>query len=164
MTAFQDKTAGLQRHFEQAVGDILDRCETPQIQFEDGSWGDWDDLPIRLYLRSGRTISMAWSAFDTLWLSADQQLPFDIGITNVRWVEGRDIALTRAMGQRIASVWVGQSGYRPDLAAGLWRRVLIVLENGALEVFNALDEKGYAYHEVKPAGVWVDVFTGEPPE
>jgi hypothetical protein len=34
-------------------------------------------------------------------------------------------------------------------------RLVIELEEGWLEVFNALDENGYAYHEDRPVGVFI---------
>jgi len=127
---------------------------------------DWDDLPIRLYTGAGHMVAMAWSDFDTLWLSAHKELPFDIGDEVIRWGPHHQhhTHLNRALGQRMVGVWLGQYEVRPpNLAAGLWTRVRIDLEQGALEIFNALDENGYAYRDVIPSGVWVDVFAEEGP-
>ena len=37
----------------------------------------------------------------------------------------------------------------------IWTRLVIELDEGWLEVFNALDENDYAYHEDRPAGVFI---------
>jgi len=37
----------------------------------------------------------------------------------------------------------------------IWTRLLIQVDEGWLEVFNALDENGYAFHAERPAGIFV---------
>jgi len=40
-------------------------------------------------------------------------------------------------------------------AVEIWTRLVIGLDEGWLEVFNALDENGYAFHVERPAGVFI---------
>lgn len=37
----------------------------------------------------------------------------------------------------------------------IWTRLLIQVDEGWLEVFNALDENGYIFHAARPAGSFV---------
>ena len=47
-------------------------------------------------------------------------------------------------------IWEGN----PNSAAW-WARLLLEFDRGWLEVFNALDENGYAGHATRPDGEWV---------
>jgi hypothetical protein len=37
----------------------------------------------------------------------------------------------------------------------IWTRLLIEVDGSWLEIFNALDENGYAFHAGRPAGIFV---------
>ncbi|MDW5502021.1 hypothetical protein R6Y99_19710 [Pseudomonas lundensis] len=100
---------------------------------------------------NGQIISVAWSKFDDLWLSNDPSLPFDIYDSKVRWIENTFDDLNRLIGSVILSISLGQD----YLAFGgeaipLGIHLIIETDQGIMDIFNALDENGYAYLPTPP--------------
>ena len=138
--------------FRDAIGSTLLTYETAEIRGDDGRWSPWTDLPIRLITSRGN-IAVSWSGFDTLWIRNDRALPFDIEGAEVRWVNDSLAQLNGALGSVIAGVVVG----RGQMAiAGkeleVWTRLVVHVGNFWLEIYNALDENGYALHDKMPSG------------
>jgi hypothetical protein len=139
--------------FAEVVGSAILRYETAELLLDDGTWESWPDLPIRIYIDTGQLISISWSKFDDLWIAKDLSLPFSIEGSTVRWVATAIDRINSAVGKTIRSVRLGQGemewgGAKVDI----WTRLLIGVDDGWLEVFNALDENGYDFHPQMPPG------------
>lgn len=152
----------IQAHFAALIGERIIRYETAELLLADGTWESWPDLPIRLYTESGRVVAISWSRFEDLWLADDLSLPFPIGDTKVRWVVNGLEAINAAVGASIRSVRLGQG----EMTIGgrgveIWTRLVMELDRGWLEVFNALDENGYAFHAEEPSGTFVSCVSAE---
>lgn len=150
------KIEDIRAHFAPAIGEKILRYETAELLLHDGTWGSWPDLPIRLYVGSDRIVAVSWSRFDDLWLADGLSLPFSIGESVVRWVVNGLEEINAAVGASIQSVMLG----RGEMTIGrkeveIWTRLVIELDRGWLEVFNALDENGYAFHTERPDGIFV---------
>ncbi|GAB4459103.1 MAG: hypothetical protein OHK0037_03890 [Elainellaceae cyanobacterium] len=147
------KQAVIQTAISRLIDRRLLRYETAELRFEDGSWSAWRDLPIRFYTDNGEVVSVSWSKFDDLWIEPDRSLPFSIEGSTVRWVENTLPALNQALGQRICSVSLGTDNRAiADRRFATWTRLLLELESGWLEVFNAFDENGYEFYATRPEG------------
>lgn len=147
------KQAAIQAAMSGLVDRRLLRYETAELRLDDGTWGAWNDLPIRLYVDDGEVVSVSWSKFDDLWIERGLRLPFSIEGSTVRWVENALPALNQALGQRIFSVSLGTDNRAiADRGFATWTRLLLELESGWLEVFNALDENGYEFYATRPEG------------
>lgn len=149
----QSRIDAIRDHGRPLLGQTIERIETAQILLADGTWDDWADLPVRIHCSGGAMISIAWSAFDDLWLSNDESLPFPVDEATTRWRTNRHAKLDAAIGRTIRGLTLG----RGEMTIGsrdieIWTRLLIDLGGNWLEVFNALDESGYAFHIVKPEG------------
>ncbi|OMQ22172.1 hypothetical protein [Serratia oryzae] len=143
------KAEAIKKVFGTFIGATLIGYSTAEI-FVD-RWEPWNDLPIRLAFNNGQIISVAWSKFDDLWLSNDQSLPFDIYDSKVRWIENAFDDLNRLIGGVILSVSLGQDylelgGEETPLDIHL----IIETDRGVMDIFNALDENGYAYLPSRP--------------
>lgn len=150
------KVRGIQRHLAATIGETITRYETAELLFYDGTWGSWPDLPIRLYTGSDRLLAISWSRFDDLWLADDLSLPFPVEDSTIRWISNGIEGINAAVGASIESVMLG----RGEMSIGgkaveIWTRLVIGLDEGWLEVFNVLDENGYAFHDERPAGVFI---------
>ncbi len=133
--------------FGSLIGAQLLRYETAELQFEDGSWESWDDLPIRLFLDSDRVASIAWSRFDDLWLSQSMDLPFDTHGSTTRWIANSKANLNDAIGGHLQSVMIGRGEMSIEgEEVEIWTRLLLEFGDKWLEVYNALDENGYDLH------------------
>ncbi len=105
---------------------------------------------------------MAWSKFDDLWLSNDLSLPFAIGDAVIHWVPNAVPELDAALGKPIRSVWLGRGQMTWDYRdIEIWARLLLGCGDGFVEVYNALDENGYAFHARMPSGTFL--LCAEPP-
>ncbi|MEO6810643.1 MAG: hypothetical protein ABI353_16120 [Isosphaeraceae bacterium] len=150
------KIEDIQSHFVTIVGERITRYETAELLQTDSTWVSWADLPIRLYTGSGRLVAISWSKFDDLWLADDTSLPFPIGDSTVKWVINGLEAINPAVGASIRSVMLGQGEMSIEgKALEIWTRLVIELDEGWLEVFNALDENGYVFHVERPVGVFI---------
>lgn len=151
-----NKVAAIKKVFEKFIGTTLIGYSTAEI-FTD-QWEPWNDLPIRLKFSNGQLIAVAWSKFDDLWLSNDQSLPFDIYDSKVRWVENAFVDVNRLIGGVILSVSLG-SGYLEleGQEITLDTRLIIETDQGVIDIFNALDENGYAYLPTRPQNLTVCV-------
>lgn len=143
------KVEAIKKAFGKVIGATLTGYSTAEI-FVDG-WEPWNDLPIRLAFKDGQKISVAWSKLDELWLSNDQSLPFNIYESKVRWIENTFDDLNRLIGGVIISVSLGQD----YLALGgqkipLNIHLVVETDQGVMDIFNALDENGYAYFSTRP--------------
>ena len=150
------KVSDIQAHFAVLLGETIARYETAELLLDDGTWESWPDLPIRLYTRSNRLLAISWSRFDDLWLADDLSLPFPIEDSTIRWVNNDIEGINAAVGASIESVMLG----RGEMSIGgnpveVWTRLVMGLDGGWLEVFNALDENGYAFHIGRPAGDFI---------
>jgi hypothetical protein len=150
------KVYDIQAHFAVLLGETITRYETAELLLDDGTWDGWPDLPIRLYTGSGKLVAISWSGFDDLWLADDLSLPFSIEDSTIRWANNGIEKLDAAIGASIGSITLGKG----EMSIGgreveIWTRLVIELDRGWLEVFNALDENGYAFHVERPAGVFI---------
>ncbi|MCG8708386.1 hypothetical protein JHU04_001597 [Brenneria sp. 4F2] len=117
---------------------------TAEVLFDE--WEPWNDLPIRLRFDNGGVVAVAWSAFDSLWLANDSSLPFDIYDSHIRWTENSLTELNPLLGGVILSVSLGQIIFTMENKnIPLDARLLINTDRGVLDIFNALDENGYAF-------------------
>lgn len=149
------KIEDIRAHFAPVIGEKILRYETAEL-LHDGTWGSWPDLPIRLHVGTDRIVAVSWSRFDDLWLADGPSLPFSIGESVVRWVVNGLEEINAVVGASIQSVMLG----RGEMTIGgreieIWTRLVIELDRGWLEVFNALDENGYAFHTERPDGIFV---------
>jgi hypothetical protein len=155
-TMLDSKIRAIQEHFAALIGEKILRYETAELLLEDGSWDSWADLPIRLYTESNRLIAISWSKFDDLWLAEDNSLPFSIEGSTIRWVINGLEGIKPVVGSSICSVMLGQGemsiGGKP---VEIWTRLVIEVDAGWLEIFNALDENGYVFHTQKPDGPFI---------
>ena len=150
------KAEDIQAHFSDFIGERIVRYETAELLLIDGIWASWPDLPIRLYNESGRVVAISWSRFDDLWLADDLSLPFPIGDSTVRWVVNGLEEINSAVGTTIRSVMLGRGEMSIEgTEIEIWTRLVIELDRGWFEVFNALDENGYAFHAEQPSGEFV---------
>ena len=139
--------------FATAIGARVHRYSTAEIQHDDGTWEAWPDLPIRLEFDSGHVVSVSWSKFDELWIGTDPDMPFDAGGTTHRWVENAMPAVNDVLGAVIRSVWLGQGHMSIEQREiPIWTRLLVETTKGWLEIYNALDQNGYALHAERPTG------------
>jgi hypothetical protein len=147
------KIGEIRSHFAAVVGARINRYETAERQLDDGTWDRWPDLPIRLYTDAGDVIAISWSRFDDLWIARDLSSPFSIEGSTIRWVDNSIERINAAIGTSIRSVMLGQAEMSTEgKEVEIWTRVLIQLDKGWLEIFNALEENGYDFHAEKPSG------------
>jgi len=143
----------IRSHFAAVVGATIVRYETAELLLDDGTWDSWTDLPIRLYTDASKLIAISWSGFDDLWITEDFSLPFSIEGSTIRWVDNRLVKINAAIGASIRSVMLGQGEMSIDeREVEIWSRILVQLDKGWLEIFNALDGNGYDFHTEKPTG------------
>ena len=149
-----DHKLGLIRsQFAAIVKSKIIRYETAELLNDDNTWISWPDLPIRLYTDTKKLISISWSRFDDLWITGDLSLPFALEDSTVRWVENSIDKIYPVIGETIQAVMLGQGEMSWDgVDVDIWTRLLIELDNGWLEIFNAFDENGYDFHDRMPAG------------
>lgn len=149
----QDKLDSIREQLLPLVGHKIQRFETAEILLSDGTWSDWPDLPIRLFADGNRTLSISWSQFDQLWMAEDDSLPFDIGDATARWQENAPANLEPIVGKTICGASIGRGEMTIEgKEVPIWTRLLIDLGDIWLEIFNALDENGYAVHHSQPDG------------
>ena len=135
------------------IGRTIERFETAEILHDDGTWGDWPDLPIRVYCNNEQMLSVSWSRFDDLWLSNDASLPFIAEDATTRWKSNGIDQITGAIGRTIQGVSLGRGQMSIESREiEIWTRLVFDLGGKWLEVFNALDENGYDLHSAKPDG------------
>jgi hypothetical protein len=150
------KVRDIRERFGPVIGQAILHYETAELLLGDGSWSDWPDLPIRLYTEPGSLVAVSWSRFDDLWLANDTSLPFPTEGSDIRWVVDGIEAITPVIGKAIRSVMLGQGEMLVDgKPVEIWTRLLIRVDGGWLEVFNALDENGYAFHDEMPEGIFI---------
>jgi len=150
------KMRDIQSHFNTIIGEKINRYETAELLHGDGTWESWPDLPIRIFTDSGNIISISWSNFDDLWLTADLSLPFSIEGSAIRWVSNSIEKINAAVGGSIKQVVIGQGEMSIEgTEIEIWTRLLIQVDKGWLEICNVLDENGYNFHTEKPAGVFI---------
>jgi hypothetical protein len=143
-------------YFAELVGKSLLKYETAELRLREGIWDPWNDLPIRLFVGEGDPTAVAWSHFSRLWIERGTALPFSTEGSEVRWVENVIPALGQLIGSELRSVLLGRGqmsieGHEIEI----WTRLLLVFEAGWLEIFNALDENGYAFHSEQPIGEFI---------
>src|SRR5258708_886103 len=102
------KISTIRSSFSAVVWAKLVFYETAELLLDDGSWGPWPDLPIRLYTDTQKLIAIAWSRFDDLWIALDLSLPFPIEGSTVRWVRNSVGKINGAVGNPIGSVLIGR--------------------------------------------------------
>ncbi len=150
---FDTKLKSIRSTFASAIGAKLVGYETAELLLTDGTWSPWPDLPIRLRFADGQLISVSWSKFDDLWLANDESVPFSIEEDSVRWIEKGIDRINVCLGSAIRSVWLGQGAMTwGGVEAEIWTRLALEFDIGWLEIFDALDENGYAFHAKRPMG------------
>lgn len=158
MATEQEKLAAIQKHFAPVIGKQIVRYATAEILYEDGTWDSWTDLPVRIYTTSAGMVAVSWSKFDDLWLANDDSLPFSIEGSTTRWVANGLPEWNACLGATISAVLLGRGAMSIEgRDIEIWTRLVLTLSRGWLEIFNALDENAYAFHEVMPDGEFVDV-------
>jgi hypothetical protein len=156
MAMIDRKITEIRGHFAAFIGEKIIRYETAELLLEDGTWEGWPDLPIRLYTGSGNLVAISWSQFDDLWLADDPSQPFSIEDATIRWVDNGIEKLNAVIGGSIGSVMLGRGEMSIEgREVENWTRLLIQVDEGWLEIFNALDENGYAFHAEKPPGIFI---------
>ncbi len=149
----ENKINAIREAWAPLIGKTIQRFETAEILYDDGTWDDWPDLPLRIYCTDHSLVSVSWSRFDDLWLSNDTSLPFSIENVATRWKSNGITQLHAAIGHKIHSVSLGRSPLPLEShAMAIWTRLVIDLGGPWLEIFNALDENGYDLHLAKPDG------------
>lgn len=137
------------------LGARLVSYETAELLL-DGKWEPWRDLPIRLHTDVPSIVSIAWSRFDHLWIATDASLPFDTGDSHVRWVINAEEDLNPVIGRAIRQVLLGRGQMAIEgEEIEIWTRLLIELDSGWFEIFNALDENGFNLHDDRPQGDFI---------
>jgi hypothetical protein len=149
----EDKISAISEACTPLIGKTIERFETAEILYDDGTWDDWPDLPIRLYCSGHALLSVSWSRFDDLWLSNDLSLPFAAEDATTRWKTNGIEKLVAAIGKSIQGVWLGRGEMSIESRdIEIWTRLVFDLGGSWLEVFNALDENAYELHLDKPDG------------
>jgi len=157
MSADIAKVDAIRKYFAPLIAARIDRYRTAELARDDGTWGSWPDLPIRIYTDSHLLVSVAWSKFDDLWLANDDSLPFDVEDARTRWVENKIADINGCLGRTIRGVMLGRGEMSLEKREiEIWTRLIIDLGDRWLEVFNALDENGYELHDSKPTGEFVN--------
>ena len=151
-----EKIIAIQKHFAPLIGSRINRYETAELLHDDGTYGSWPDLPIRIYSESDSLVSISWSRFDDLWLANDHSLPFAAEDATTRWVKDGVAAINNCLGRMIHSVTLGRGELSIEgQEIEIWTRLVIDLGDRWLEIFNALDENGYDLHKTKPTGEFI---------
>ena len=151
-----EKVRDIRRAFGPAIGSRISAYSTAELLHPDGTWDAWPDLPVRLVWGLGEVIAVSWSKFDDLWIATDDELPFSVKGSTVRWVQGTSAHLDRAVGTTIRSVALGRGEMSIEgTDFEIWGRLLIQTESGWLEISNALDENGYAHYPERPSGEFI---------
>jgi hypothetical protein len=129
--------------------------ETAELQFEDGTWGAWRDLPIRMY-GAGELVSISWWNLDDLWLANDATSPFPAEGLDVRWIENANDEWKTVLGDRFNAVLIGRGEMSiEETDVEIWTRLVIQVGEHWIEIFNALDENGFDFHSHMPDGEFV---------
>lgn len=158
MATKQDKLSAIRKHFAPIIGSQMIRYETADILYEDGTWDNWPDLPIRIYTSSDGMVAVSWSKFEDLWLANDESLPFSIEGSTTRWVVNGLPEWNACLGATISAVLLGRGAMSIEgREIEIWTRLVLRLSCGWLEIFNALDENAYAFHEFMPDGDFVEI-------
>lgn len=156
MSADTEKVEAIRRHFAPLIGTRIVRYRTAEFLNSDGTWSSWPDLPIRIYSNQGSLVSISWCRFDDLWLSNDESLPFEAEEATTRWVENGVDDIDGCLDRTIHRVLLGRGEMTIEgREIEIWTRLLVDLGDRWLEVFNALDENGYALHEEMPDGEFI---------
>ncbi len=151
------KVSAIQKHFARLIGSRINRYETAELLHDDGTWGSWPDLPIRIYTESNSLISVSWSRFDDLWLANDHSLPFAAVEATTRWIENGVAAPKGCLERTIHGVMLGRGEMSIEgREIEIWTRLVMDLGDRWFEIFNALDENGYDLHTTKPIGEFID--------
>lgn len=152
----EKKVSDIRSAFGPAIGSTLSGYSTAEVLHDDETWDAWPDLPIRLEWGAHGLIAVSWSKFDDLWIAMDTCLPFTVDGSKVRWVRNALEAVNRAVGATIRSVALGRGEMSVEgRDVEVWTRLLIQTDSGWLEIFNALDENGCAFHPNRPVGTLV---------
>ncbi len=149
----QEKLDLVREHFLPLSGHSIVRFETAEILHEDGTWAEWPDLPIRIFTDHGDVVSVRWSRFDDLFVAGDCALPFDVDPTTTRWRTNLPDKLGSIIGRKICGTMIGRGEMSLEgKDIPIWTRLVLDLDGTWLEIFNALDENGYAIHDSQPDG------------
>ena len=141
--------------FEPLCGRAIEGYQSAEI-LVDGEWDLWADLPLRIGFAGDAMASVAWSKTDDLWLSGDESTHFQPNPETTRWIDGLQSELVSMIGRAVDGVSLGRGEMTVEgQDVEIWTRLIISLGDRWLEVFNALDENGYALHDSKPAGEFV---------
>jgi hypothetical protein len=147
------------QYFHSRVGQPLLRYETAEIRTHDETWVPWNDLPVRLHIGPGAPVCVVWDGTSELWIGEGDALPFPATGEGdqYRWAANALPILAQLLGCTLRAVHLGRDAADEldDLAFTHGYRLLLELDREWLEVFNALDENGYAVHATMPDGAWV---------
>ncbi len=109
--------------------------------------------PIRLYIGPDKLVAVLWSRIDDLRLANDTSLPLPTAGSTIRWVANGLQEVNPAVGASIKSVTLGQGELSIEgRPIEIWTRLLIRLDVGWLEIFNALGENGHAFDSERTEG------------
>ncbi len=150
-----EKIEIIKETFLPLIGKRISHFDTAQLKMEMGEWDDWFDLPIRLFFDANEIVSIAWSHFETLFISSDSSLNFPIDDAQVRWVKNNVSFLLPVINEAIQSVMIGRGELSFDgQDVEIWTRLVVQLETGWFEIYNRLDENAFVFHSEKPEGVF----------
>jgi hypothetical protein len=149
------KIAAIRGSFRSLVGKSLTGYQCAEIFLDEtGTWDRWDDLPVRLFFGRSDIVSVAWTKFDDLLVTPDDSIPdWYSESTHIRWVDDQIPQLNECVGKVLRNVRIG----RGEMGIGgvdieVWNRLMLDLDGVWFEIFNALDENGYAHHIQSPDG------------
>jgi hypothetical protein len=147
VTSLEDKVALVRRRLAGLLGQRIAGYERAELWIEsDQAWSPWRDLPLVLLFERGACLSISWRAFDDLGIAEGRVLPFSLSGCTVRWVSDGAPALGEAVGHAVESVALASDAMRAERAMEAWTHLCVRLSNGGtLDLFNALDENGYAF-------------------
>lgn len=157
MAEYTTKVTAIQKYFAPLIATKINRYQTAELIDDDGVWRSWSDLPIRIFTNSNTLVSVAWSKIDDLWLANDFSLPFAAEDATTRWVENDIMGINGCLGRTIQGVMLGRGEMSiEERQIEIWTRLVIDLGDRWLEIFNALDENGYDFHDKMPTGEFVN--------
>ncbi len=157
--AVEQKIKGVSEIYGPAVGRVFKKYEVAELYCDsEKEWSRWDDLPIRMYFDNILT-SVSWTNYNELRVRNDQSNPewlnHDPGM-KVRWVESGVDKIEIFINKKLDSVHLGRGQMSMEgRNIEIWTRLLLVFNNGCLEIYNKLDENGYETHDRMPIGEFI---------
>lgn len=151
----ESKMSDLERVFAPVIGKKLKAIETPELHDEEkDNWEDFREHSVRLYFDGEFAATLAWDKFDELCISPDTKIASCYRNTlTIRWLKNTVTGIERLIDRQLKTVELGKGSMSfGENEFDIWIRILLGFETGYFEIYNALDENGYAVHTVHPDG------------